>query len=56
MEEDIREMLKKTETLGVTLQNSVTFGEKIPMIIQNMKENGANINDIKKSMNNRLNA
>ena len=34
----------------------LTFGEKIPMIIQNMKENGANINDIKKSMNNRLNA
>ncbi len=34
----------------------LTFGEKIPMIIQNMKENGANVSDIKKSMNNRLNA
>jgi hypothetical protein len=30
----------------------LTFGEKI----QNMKENGANVSDIKKSMNNRLNA
>lgn len=34
----------------------LTFGEKIPMIIQNMKEKGANVSDIKKSMNNRLNA
>jgi hypothetical protein len=34
----------------------LTFGEKIPIIIQNMKENGANVSDIKKSMNNRLNA
>ena len=34
----------------------LTFGEKIPMIIKNMKEKGANISDIKKTMNKRLNA
>jgi hypothetical protein len=33
----------------------LTFGEKIPIIIQNMKENGANHSDIKKSLNKRLN-